>query len=91
MEQADNPPPLHTLLVPPAAPLRLMRKDGLVTLELDGHAIDGADWDGLLYRAGRPPHVRNQPLAAVPYAAWDNRSPGEMRVWMREAAWPAAE
>jgi DUF1680 family protein len=26
-----------------------------------------------------------QELLAVPYATWNNRGAGEMRVWMREA------
>lgn len=37
-----------------------------------------------LYRLGAP-NLRSFPVRAVPYFAWDNRGPGEMRVWMLES------
>ena len=90
LEQADNPPPLHNLLLSPTSRVRPVAADGAVTLRAAAAAIDTHGWKGQLYRASQPPTVREAPLVAVPYATWDNRSPGEMRVWMREAAWPAA-
>ena len=30
--------------------------------------------------------ARDVALTAVPYYAWDNREPGEMRVWIREGS-----
>ena len=46
---------------------------------------DGTEWGRSLYRpssASLIPH----PLTAIPYYAWDNRQPGQMRVWIQEAA-----
>ncbi len=40
-------------------------------------------WEGALYRSRRPYH-KTVKMRAVPYYAWDNRKPGEMRVWLRE-------
>ena len=41
------------------------------------------DWGETLYRT-TPPTSQERPLVAIPYYAWDNRQPGEMRVWIRE-------
>jgi len=30
-----------------------------------------------------PTETTTAPVTAVPYYAWDNREPGEMRVWIR--------
>jgi DUF1680 family protein len=58
---------------------------GVVTLEGTGLCAEDADFaPGELYRC-EPPRLRAVPLRAVPYFAWDNREPGEMRVWIREA------
>ena len=45
---------------------------------------DRAAWKGALYR---PVESGTRPvsLRAVPYCVWDNRKPGEMLVWIREA------
>jgi len=43
-------------------------------------AEDG--WEGVLYRNDRP-SIRPMEFTAIPYYAWDNRAPGEMRVWIR--------
>ncbi len=37
-----------------------------------------------LYRRS-PADVTPCPFTAIPYYAWANRSPGRMRVWLREA------
>jgi DUF1680 family protein len=52
---------------------------------LHGKANIVADegWEGVLYRNGRP-SVKPMEITAIPYYAWDNRAPGEMRVWVRE-------
>jgi len=31
------------------------------------------------------PRAQPQPFKAIPYSTWDNRAPGEMLVWLREA------
>ena len=49
-----------------------------------GQAEQESDWPGELYRsvAGARDGVV---LTAIPYYAWDNRAPGEMRVWLGSA------
>jgi DUF1680 family protein len=44
---------------------------------------DDADWDGQLYRS-QPVSLQSGAITAIPYYAWDNRQPGEMRVWLRD-------
>jgi DUF1680 family protein len=41
-------------------------------------------WNGQLYRH-TPPDRDPVVVTAIPYYAWDNREPGEMQVWLREA------
>ncbi|HET6317158.1 MAG TPA: hypothetical protein VFG86_11920 [Chloroflexota bacterium] len=89
LEGVDNAAPLHSVYLPRSSQVKPVAADGMVTLRTAGLAIDPGDWDGQLYRAGQPPSERDLPLVAVPYAMWGNRPAGEMRVWIREAAWPA--
>jgi hypothetical protein len=58
---------------------------GVVTIQADG-AIwsDTTPWASELYRSS-PPARRTTVLKLIPYYAWDNREPGEMAVWLREA------
>jgi uncharacterized protein len=51
---------------------------------LRGQGAVGADpeWGGALYRF-KSAQVKPVEVIAVPYCTWDNRAPGEMRVWMR--------
>jgi len=60
---------------------------GVVTLAVDGELVEASGWTNTLYRvigpkvsesAGRRPVS----LKAIPYFAWANRGPGQMRVWM---------
>lgn len=39
--------------------------------------------DDVLYRP-EPPQVESVSLTAVPYCFWDNRQPGEMRIWLHD-------
>ncbi|MCB0097014.1 MAG: glycoside hydrolase family 127 protein, partial [Caldilineaceae bacterium] len=49
--------------------------------------IDQAGWDdATLYRYQQPPTTQPIEVTAVPYCVWDNREPGEMRVWFRAAS-----
>jgi uncharacterized protein len=59
---------------------------GVVVLRGQARVIDASDWaEGELYRT-EPPTTRDIELLAIPYYAWANRTPGEMRVWLRAAA-----
>jgi len=87
IETADNPLPLHELSIPADASFTSTFEPellgGSVVLRGDVSALSTADWDGTLYRT-TPPEQTVQPLTAIPYYAWDNREPGEMRVWIRK-------
>ena len=47
-----------------------------------GCVVDESGWEGRLYRY-REPSSKTIDITAIPYYAWDNRAPGEMRVWVR--------
>jgi DUF1680 family protein len=55
---------------------------GVAVLRGNGSAVGDEGWEGVLYRRERPA-CRPFAITAVPYYAWDNRAPGEMRVWIR--------
>ena len=57
--------------------------DGVVEIHGERFVRDGSDWESHLYR-GTGEEMRPLKVRAVPYYAWDNREPGEMRVWIRE-------
>jgi DUF1680 family protein len=84
LEQADNDLPLHRLALTRDAKLEARFEpdllDGVVVIH--GDAVDDLDWDAQLYRLTREKRKRFR-ISAVPYYAWDNRKPGEMRVWIR--------
>jgi DUF1680 family protein len=56
---------------------------GVTVLRGAGSLIDSAGWDDALYRRNRPSTTRPIDVFAIPYCVWDNRAPGEMRVWFR--------
>jgi DUF1680 family protein len=59
---------------------------GVAVLRGVADAIDEAGWsDQLLYRRNQPSSQQQVAVTAIPYATWDNRAPGEMRVWFRTA------
>ncbi len=55
---------------------------GAAIIHGTGQVIDDQDWGGELYRNVRLP-MRPIEITAIPYCLWDNREPGEMRVWLR--------
>ncbi|GHO85359.1 glycoside hydrolase family 127 protein [Dictyobacter formicarum] len=79
--------PLQELELPVSQPLQATFHpdllDGVVALHGSALATNQAAWDGQLYTS-RPPDMQETPLTAIPYYAWDNRQPGEMRVWIHE-------
>jgi DUF1680 family protein len=56
---------------------------GVTVLRGAGSLIDTAGWDDALYRRNQPSTTRSIDVFAIPYCVWDNRAPGEMRVWFR--------
>jgi DUF1680 family protein len=47
-----------------------------------GCVVEDEGWEGVLYR-DHGPSSKEIELTAIPYYAWDNRSAGEMRIWLR--------
>jgi DUF1680 family protein len=59
---------------------------GVTVLCGPAEAITEEGWNShTLYRRNRPSSVAPVDVVAIPYATWDNRAPGEMRVWFRTA------
>ena len=87
LEAADNGTALDTLSLPRNAVLEAGVSEtlpGITVLRGQAQRLSTEGWDDLLYRMDAPSPVA-VPITAVPYFAWDNRAPGEMRVWLREA------
>jgi DUF1680 family protein len=89
MESADNPDLTPARLrLPQDARIEPVKRDdlfdGIVTLVAEASAASADDWDGDLYRT-EPPQWRPATVELLPYYLWDNRTPGEMLVWLAEA------
>ncbi|GAI82178.1 unnamed protein product, partial [marine sediment metagenome] len=85
LEQVDNKVPLHRIVLPEDTKLKACFEqdllDGVVVIHGDA-VVDDSDWDAQLYRLAKEQRKRFK-VSAIPYYAWDNREPGEMRVWIR--------
>ena len=57
---------------------------GVAVLRTRG--LDNKPWRGGLYAEAQTIADLPVNITAVPYCVWDNRAPGEMRVWLRTAA-----
>jgi DUF1680 family protein len=55
---------------------------GVNIIQGKGAVVNEKGWKGMLYRY-RGPSLKFMEIKAIPYYAWDNRTPGEMRVWLR--------
>jgi uncharacterized protein len=55
---------------------------GICILRGQGTLVDEQGWDRMLYRHEQP-SSKPVDIMAIPYYAWDNRDPGEMRIWIR--------
>ncbi|RIK36703.1 MAG: hypothetical protein DCC55_26520 [Chloroflexi bacterium] len=56
---------------------------GVTVLHGSGSLIQDTGWGHSLYRRNQPSATRSIGVLAIPYCVWDNRAPGEMRVWFR--------
>ncbi|QEN85146.1 glycoside hydrolase family 127 protein [Labrys sp. KNU-23] len=87
VEETDNSAPLHNIALSVSAPIEATHDadllGGVVVLSAPAFADQHAGWDNVLYR-GEPSTTTPTSLKAIPYFAWDNRQPGEMRVWIRD-------
>jgi DUF1680 family protein len=86
LEGADNPVPLHRLILADRATVTPQFDGallgGMMTLLATASSEAGAGWENTLYR-NVPPQRAPAVIKAVPYFAWDNREAGEMLVWIR--------
>ena len=55
---------------------------GICILRGQGTLFDENGWEATLYRHEQP-SSKPVDIMAIPYYAWGNRDPGEMRIWMR--------
>ena len=56
---------------------------GVCVIHGKADVVDEQGWEGKLYR-NRAPASKYMNIMAIPYYAWDNRTPGEMRTWLLE-------
>jgi len=89
LEQADNPDGVLDLAIPRSAVLSVERRPDLLggITVISGPALrqSALPWNQRLYRpAGDWPPPEPTRFVAIPYYAWDNRTPGEMAVWIPE-------
>jgi uncharacterized protein len=55
---------------------------GVSVLRGKGTVADESGWENVLYR-NKQPLSKTIDITAIPYYAWDNRIPGQMRIWIR--------
>lgn len=87
LEEADNGPQLWRLSLPADSPIEENSQAGwpgfIPNLQSDGYRLSD-DADDLLYQFDERLNRKPVKLTFVPYFAWGNRIPGEMRVWVHE-------
>lgn len=86
LEETDNQVGLCRVRVPERTQFECLFNpdllDGVTTLSASVQTDETSDWAGALYRTD-PVKTKARSIKAVPYFAWDNRSSGEMLVWLR--------
>lgn len=87
LEETDNKKELHNIYIPENAELEADFDQellgGIKKIGGYAHIPDESGWEGQLYRSQKP-KMKPFYFTAVPYYLWDNRAPGEMRVWIPE-------
>jgi DUF1680 family protein len=85
LEAVDHALPLQRILLPQNASLSSQFDPellgGVTVIRGEALAADSSDWQATLYRT-QVSELKPCPLTAIPYYAWDNRQPGQMRVWL---------
>ncbi len=86
-EGADNGDNLHLLMLPKSSALNYKWQDelleGVGTIEAEGIRLSASE-NGGLYRCTKADSTKPAKIKLIPYYAWANRGPNEMRVWLRE-------
>jgi uncharacterized protein len=84
LEQCDQAEPIPALWLPAEAELKAVHDPGLLggVVIIMGEARVASDqkWGRRLYQPTAL--ARRAALKAIPYYAWDNRTPGAMKVWL---------
>jgi DUF1680 family protein len=85
LEAVDHAVPLQRIILPQQAQLSSHFEPDLLggvnVIRGEALAAESSDWNGILYRS-QGPVLKPCTLTAIPYYAWDNRQPGQMRVWL---------
>jgi len=88
LEEADNGAGLNDIALPRDARLKTHVEPellgGVVTISAKARRRRSEGWQNRLYSADASELVKTR-IKAIPYAAWANRGPGEMIVWIRQA------
>ncbi|MBM7587352.1 DUF1680 family protein [Bacillus pakistanensis] len=87
LESVDNVESLHKISLSKDGNLTTIYDEtllgGVIKITGDAEVVGYTDWGNRLYWTEK---VKSQPfqIIAIPYYAWDNREPGQMRVWIPE-------
>ncbi len=81
-EEVDNGPHLAALFIPRESEFQVEEDPSLGLPVLVGTGLRRQGTESLYTTTG--PQDEAVPVTAVPYFAWNNRQPGEMRVWINE-------
>lgn len=90
LEEPDNGKDLHLLRLGDVRPedcsteWKPDKLGGIVEIVTPGIRESDAGWGDVLYSAEKPVEAAPVRLTWIPYYAWANREPGEMRVWIRK-------
>lgn len=88
LEEADNGSNLASIFVKNDSVLTEEFEEGLFggtsVVKFEGMKISSNDWEENMLYAAKPVTFEKVELKAIPYCYWNNRTPGEMNVWMKE-------
>lgn len=91
LEEADNGPHLHQLVLPRDSDLKTSFNQkllgGMQIVTAAAQRVKATDWQDDLYREDAKSNwtLEEVELTFVPYFAWANRGVGEMSVWIKDA------
>ena len=89
LEEVDNPRPLHQISLPSDFSVDAIFEPellgGVVAIKGEGRTPNLEDWGEKLYQRANETSTKPIKFKAIPYYAWDNREPGEMRVWIQSS------
>ena len=88
VEQVDQEAPADRLVLSTSSQLSSQFDStllgGMVKITAPAQVLNATDWGQKLYRP-QPVQLQSCQLTAIPYFAWDNRQPGQMKVWLLES------